>query len=347
MTKNETFKLSERNRQTSIKHLLFSKEACINGTYTPENNNGFPVSFYLNDSRTKENIYEEFRENAIKYFADRSIPWHRSSRTPLPTNMPDNHLLCSQSFCVNVLFYFYDNPLKLNDLLNNLGYNSKEVLPFEFDKPYNVNSPHYICFEWIGLKNYLKEIHNGIVIKDDERTRGEGFTSADFAIRYLDNSNNINLILCEWKYTELYEEKNAKSEKGKKYRYDRVYKKILTYDDCPVKLYNNLEHLDIFDEPFYQLMRLQLLANEIEENEIEADKAHVLLISPEENTNYSNSIISKKLKVFNKTVQEIWSDFVPPNKFKYINTENLFKSLNSIIPKNDWTKYLNLRYKWW
>jgi hypothetical protein len=65
-------------------------------------------------------------------------------------------MCCSQCCCVNALYPFTRNPLLLAELLRNLGYSVDEVLPFNPAKGiFEENG--FVAFEWIGLKNYIKE----------------------------------------------------------------------------------------------------------------------------------------------------------------------------------------------
>jgi len=55
----------------------------------------------------------------------------------------------------------------------------------------------FVTFEWIGLKNYLKE--------PGKRQRGKWVTNVDVLFRFRQNDNRIHLVLVEWKYTESYQ----------------------------------------------------------------------------------------------------------------------------------------------
>ena len=142
MLKEKSFRDKEKKRLSEEKHKFFSENACKNGTCKDHDGKYFPVTFFLNDELTEENIYSDFRSEALQYFQDRKIKWHRSSQTVLPYIKPDHHLCCSQSFCINTLFQFIEKPVELNELLILIGYKSKEVLPFYLDEPFLHNKPH-------------------------------------------------------------------------------------------------------------------------------------------------------------------------------------------------------------
>lgn len=346
MSKEKSFRDKEKKRLTKEKHTMFSEIACINGTYTSFDGKHFPIPFYLNDKLTEENIYGEFRSEALQYFQDRKVKWHRSSQTVLPDNKPDNHLCCSQSFCINTFFQFIEKPIELNKLLVLMGYQSKEVLPFYLDEPFKQDKPHYICFEWIGKENYLDEK----IKAGTKRSRGQYFTSVDFAIRFLDENDKINLILGEWKYTETNSDKMLRFSVNRTDRYSQIYKKSLDKFRDSFNLINNIIHEDLFFEPFDQLMRLTLLAKHMEENrEMDAENVSILLITPSCNNEYNKIFHSPKLINTPKNVAEIWQEIVGAQKFKYVSTEDLFDCIKNInlISNSPWFKYLNLRYKSW
>lgn len=89
----------------------------------------------------------------------------------------------------------------------------------------------------------------------------------------------MQIVLIEWKYTESYSGADLKiSPSGT----DRtgIYRPLFERDDCPF----DKDQLPCFDalfvEPFYQFMRQQFLAHEMERaHEMSADTVSVLHIS--------------------------------------------------------------------
>jgi len=340
-----TFRDTEKKRYIRIKENdeLFSPEARISGSCMNKHGVFVNPKYCLNDKYSEENIFKGFREKAIDYFSKRGIEWHKPKKTKLPIDKPDNHMCCSQSFCVNTLFYFIDKKEELNVLLNKLGFDSIEILPFYLDKPYDERNPHYLCFEWIGNDNYLNEK----IRKGSKRKRGKYFTSADFAIRYKDFNGKISIILGEWKYTEDNKKNDLRYSMHNTDRYLDIYNYSLEIFKGLINCYDDIDYTDLFYEPFDQLMRLTLLAKHIEsEHEMDIQDSSVFLIVPKANKEYSNLFFSPKLVKKSKTVQEIWVDLVGRKKFNYIHTEDLISKINEVIPPSDWAKYLNMRYKW-
>lgn len=104
MLKISDFRNLEKDKYFRLKSELFSKEAQTKGTYRHHLYN-----FCLADGYSEENIYFSFRNEAIRYFTDRHIPWHDGCND---RRLPSNHLCCSQSSCVNFLF-----PMVMNEKL--------------------------------------------------------------------------------------------------------------------------------------------------------------------------------------------------------------------------------------
>jgi len=118
------------------------------------------------------------------------------------------------------------------------------------------------------------------------------------------------------------------------------------FKDRGEDLYNAL-----FFDPFYQFMRLQLLAQEMEYGrEMEADVVSVLHICPEANKEFRERVTSPKLEqVFpNKGALEIWEELVPEGKFMSISIEDLLHTIRQHAGTADegWTNYLSTRYAW-
>lgn len=113
------YKKREKKRLVEIKRALFSSKAVQPGTY-----NGSHYDLCLADDYSGENIYHEFRDNAIAYFRERIIEWHdgKEKRT-----RPSNHLCCSQSACVNVMYPCIHDPEYVRRILGRLGYDVAEV----------------------------------------------------------------------------------------------------------------------------------------------------------------------------------------------------------------------------
>ena len=195
----------------------------------------------------------------------------------------------------------------------------------------------------------MNELSFGKRASDDKRTRGANFTSADFSIRYLDSNDRIVIIIGEWKYTESYgkEYKRFSKSKSKTDRYSKVYAKFLNQPNCNIKIPNAATYDDLFYDPIDQLMRLQLLAQEMEYNkEMNADLVDVLLIVPEKNREFIDNVHSNNLKnILGNNILNVWSGIVQNNKFKYVYSEDLLRNIISVINDKKISEYLSLRYQ--
>lgn len=114
------------------------------------------------------------------------------------------------------------------------------------------------------------------------------------------------------------------------------------------------EHSDgkrqfVLYEPFYQFMRQQFLANEMEKaHELGADIVSVLHIAPSHNRDFRR-VTSPGLAHLGDTAAEIWSRLVRiPDRFISIHTETLFSCFKvSPYPElQDWWIFLLSRYPW-
>ncbi len=334
-----TFRDREKTRYECIKEELFSREAQQKGFYKR-----IPRFFCLADDYSYENLYQGIRDSAITYFIIRGIPWHDGLKG---RHLPSNHLCCSQSCCVNFLFPLVKQPDLLKAIFSHYYPEMSTPLPITEDKPLTDGTHPYISFEWIGIRDYLREAER----KGMSRTRGAYFTSADFTFRFRGNDGRVHLVLGEWKYTEEYGRNYKGSGRSGEVRKDNYInffkdkKGTFSANSNKDKLYDSL-----FYEPFYQLMRLQLLAQEMEYGrEMEADVVSLLHICPEANKEFRERVTSPKLEqVFsNKGVLEIWGELVPEGKFMSISVEDLLYTIERVAVNDQrWVDYLKARYGW-
>jgi len=337
-----TFRDREKARYERIKSGLFSQQVQQNGTYK-----GITRHFCLADEYSYENLYKSVRDSAITYFIIRGIPWHDGLKR---CHLPSNHLCCSQSCCVNFLFPLVKRPDLIKAIFSHYYPEIVEVLPITEDKPLTDETYPFIAFEWIGTRDYLEETKR----KSMHRTRGANFTSADFVLRFRERNGRVHLVLGEWKYTEEYGKNykgSGRSGDVRKNNYIISFRKgegAFSANKDKDKLYESL-----FYEPFYQLMRLQLLAQEMElnkEKEMDADVVSVLHISPEANQEFRNNVASDYLrKSFpGRGVLQIWKELVPKGKFISISVEDFLGTIiqQARIDDREWVDYLERRYGW-
>ena len=314
-----SFRDKEKARQTALKGGLFSAGAEAHGTYL-----GRSYSFCIGGQLAGENLHADHRQRAITYFRERGIGWHGGERGGYASDLPSRHLCCSQSMCVNVLFPFMYQPVALKRTLIDLGYSVSEVLSFAPDEA-NHKEPGYIVFEWIGLCNYLGEHSRGRIATDGERKRGAGFTSADFAVRFMRDDGRVQIVLGEWKYTEFYISKSIQKSRNGTDRLE-IYSKLLSRSDCPIG-HAGVGMEALFFEPFDQLMRLQLLAFEMERcRELDADYVSVLHVAPYQNQELMRVIGSPKLRPLGDDIHSVWSTLVSCGRFKGVSMKELLAS---------------------
>ncbi len=314
---------AERKRQAEFKRhsVDFSDSARHDGLYK-----GKMRDFALPLHCAAENLYVEIRDMAQAYFSQSGIGWHSL-----------NHLCSSQVCCVNFLFPFMNKPDALAVLLRPLFPNIRQMLPLEAPS-------QYVAFEWIGQDNYLGEK----VRKNTPRTRGANFTSADAMVMFEHTNGLRQIVLIEWKYTESY---TSVSKKVASSGTDRsaIYAPLYQQADCPLDKSILPAYDDLFYEPFYQFMRQQFLAHEMERvKEFQAGIVSLLHIAPTRNAEFGQ-VTSPNLRPIGGTVTDIWKRLVKtPDRFMSVSTESLFGkfSVNRFPELMPWYEYVHARYSW-
>lgn len=330
----QTFLESEKKRQISIKPVLYSIAACRDGVFM-----GKPRPFCLHEDHSDENLLPAVRADAIAYFRERTIPWH----TGVGMN-PSNHLCSSQVACVNTLFPLARDAKLLAAVFRSFLPQIRDVLPFNTDGKLPDGTAPALAFEWIGTQNYLGEKRS--------RSRGANATSADFAFRFRRWDGRIELVLGEWKYTEAYstplpspDKLNATRLETYRSAWKRWHKR---QSDLP-------SYESFFSEPFYQLMRLTLLALEMETKlgdkpqELDADIVSIVHVAPAANRNFARSLTSPPLAALGTTVGQIWDRIAPDGRFVRVASESLLTVIDQVASPElgQWREALLRRYDWW
>ncbi len=318
---------AEKERQTRLKRTSpYFTGAREDGTYK-----GKSRAFCLPNRQAEVNLFQEIRQAAIDYFARHDIKWHEGEN-----RMPSNHLCDSQVSCVNFLFPFGDKPEALVKLLQPIFPRIQRVLPMEEEG---------VClsFEWIGKDNYLNEVS-----RNGKRTRGANFTSADAAVLFEREDDICQIALIEWKYTEQYSGTSLKISRSGTDR-TRIYAPLYEREDCPLNKALLPHFSALFYEPFYQLMRQQFLAHEMERaRELGADIVSLLHIAPARNYDFQK-VTSPALVPLGTSVTEIWKRLVhTKDRFVSVTTEKLFgRSPAEKFPELEaWWSYIKERYSW-
>jgi hypothetical protein len=318
---------SEKKRLSAWKELTpyLSERARSPGVFRKR-----PRDFCLPRACAEENLYDEIRLAALGYFAAYGVMWHQGQRCKC-----SNHLCDSMVSCVNFLFPFADKPEALATLLRSVFPSLRRVLPME-------ESGLWMAFEWIGLENYLGELVRG----NRGRTRGANFTSLDAAVCFEDASGRIQIALIEWKYTESYRRSSkARGKSGAKRQ--RIYCSLFEAPDSPIDSTKVPDYLDLFYEPFYQMMRQQLLAREMEKaHELGAEVVTVVHVSPAKNTDLQR-VTSPGLSSLGGSATEVWKSLLrTPGRFIEVHTEDLLRAFDvSAFPAlTGWHGYVESRY---
>lgn len=319
---------SEKSKQAEFKATApyFSESARSNGDYK-----GKSRPFCLPIEYAEQNLVPEIRETALAHFNKHKIKWHDGQH-----GKPSNHLCDSQVCCVNFLFPFADQPAAL----------ARVFQPFfpELDHMLPVEDGLYVSFEWIGQQNYLGEK----ISRNGQRTRGANFTSADSIVMFQRTDEQRQAVLIEWKYTESYGGSFLKFSKSGTDRTD-IYRHLFEGKDCPIRR-DVLPCFDaLFYEPFYQFMRQQFLAHEMEKvRELGANIVSLLHIASVHNTDFRR-ITSPCLRSLGESATEVWAKLVKPtDRFMSVSTEQLFGNLSTeqLPEMRAWLAYIAARYTW-
>lgn len=321
------FLQSEKPKQAAFKIASpsFSPSARADGVYK-----GHAYPFCLPVEFAAENLYPGIRQSAREYFARHGIHWHDGQ-----AGNPSNHLCDSQVCCTNFLFPFADQPLALAALLGH-QFEIGEMLPIE--------DGQYVAFEWIGAQNYLGER----VPRNGQRTRGANFTSADAAVLFRRPDGTKQMVLIEWKYTESYSSTPLQVAPSGTDR-TKIYEHLWLAEDCPLDKRRIPSFGSLFYEPFYQFMRQQFLAHEMEKaHELGVDVVSLLHISPEHNADFKR-VTAPDLAGLADSATGVWKKLVKPqDRFAAISTEMLFGwfPAEEFPQMKDWWEYISQRYNW-
>ena len=289
---------------------------------------GFGGSAYrLHPEHRPLNLAPEIREAAPAYFAANGINWHQHA----------NHALSSQVSCLNFLMPLAVRP----GLLARIVGQALDIAPptmLEVERGPD-QSPWFVGFEWIGRADYLNEAG-----KSGARTRGANATSADAIVRFV-HEGRTEALLIEWKYTESYGAPIPSS--GNEVRLTR-YKDLAFAPDGPIRSDLGLTVPDFFREPFYQLMRQQMLAFRMQEaREDCAERVRVLHISSAGNQTL-HAVTAPGLRRFGDDAFRVFhSLLVRPDNFVSRTTEAVFGQAlaNADANARPWSDYLLERYR--
>ncbi len=266
----------EKQRAKAVKLIAKKNEVFnggVGGKYFMRSERDFVLTDY------EKNFFQSIKNEAIEYFKHNGISWWGGKR-------PTGHTLSSQIACINHLFAIRKDKAAVLSLLSNISNDFVDVYEITTDK-YN---PAYIQFESVSDKDHLRE---------EQSNRGSNCTSIDALIFGQHKDGSKWIIPIEWKYTEHYQNQNKAIEGAKKDPKNckgEVRKGRYTDLINNSKQLNSENHYCYYFEPFYQLMRQTLWAEQMIANKetetIKADNYLHLHIIPKGN----KDLLHKKYK---------------------------------------------------
>ena len=262
----------------------------------------------------ENNFYPSIYKGVIDYFAQNEISWWGGKR-------PTGHVLSSQIACLNHLFWLRHDPDAVLAVARAVHPSFIDVFEIKSDKE---GSRGYIQFEAVSNGNYLNE---------GKSKRGVNCTSVDALIYAAKQDGSKWLIPIEWKYTESYGNSNKALEGHKKNPTNckgSVRKKRYTDLINRSDQLTSSDHTCYYYEPFYQLMRQTLWAEQmIEHKNDETVKTDYFLhvhVVPGGNKN----LLEKKYKCSGgKNMKETWCSLLKDqSKYHLVTPETLLGCVN-------------------
>ena len=250
----------------------------------PSDDKGMRHGHLLAQGHEEENLYPGLRgaDGAVKFFRDRGIKWHRTSRSGdvRGGKGPTRNMASSMVACVNFLLPLRDIPHALSAVARSIDSDVEDVIPIEHEGRV---SP--VEIEWIGLGRPLEV--------DARPTRGANVTSVD-AFMVARAGSNLRAYLIEWKYVEDYRIGDYKGMgprgETRRARYAHLYA------DESSSFHGGVHMDELLYEPFYQIMRLRLLADRmVKRRELNVTEAKVVVVVPRQNRAYRERITSEPL----------------------------------------------------
>lgn len=282
-------------------------------------------NFVLSDGYN--NLYELIRNDVIRYFFENKISWWGGDN-------PTGHVLSSQIACLNHLFPLRNDKNAVLEIVKSILPDFIDVFEIETDK----SLPGFIQFEAVSNNDHLNE---GIP------TRGSNCTSIDALIFAQHKDGSKWLIPIEWKYTEYYQDENKATEG---YSQDpenckgEVRKRRYTDLINNSKQLKSGDHSCYYYEPFYQLMRQTLWAEQMilnkEKEIIKADNYIHLHVIPEEN----KDLLEKIYPCSGLNMETTWRAHLHnQDKYMIISPKDLLSKIR-IFNEKDQFSYLSTRY---
>jgi hypothetical protein len=322
-----SYKEKEKQRQLQ---LLIEDSSLFNNAKRGALYRNIPRDFFLADIDAKNNLYNSIINDALKYFHDNKISWWGGTTVT-------GHLLSSQVACLNHLFAIRKDENTVLSVANCItGESFAKVFPVDCDE-----DSQYIAFEVVSKADHLNESKEKKTL-----TRGSNCTSIDALILAERPNGKRCMIPIEWKYTEDYGNTNKAQEDGKgshakgknrlhsysKLMTESVYLKSLSEMGC-----ESYAISEFFVEPYYQLMRQTLWAEQMIKNsyaeDIKADDFIHLIVIPSGNISLRNKI-SK------------WQIMLKKGRFLIVDPKSIVDVIEKIDKYFELAGYLKKRYNY-
>ena len=324
-----SFGQRERKRQAAFRE----------GLTTPTDPVGLKHDYLLALGCEEENLFPTLRgeDGSLRYFAERNIKWWqaRVSGDASDGKRPTRNMASSQIACVNFLLPLVDIPGALTAVLQAIDDDVTGVVDIEHE---GTSSP--VELEWIGLDHALEG--RGV------KSRGANSTSVD-AFMVAETPGGRRAYLMEWKYVEEYrtvDKGRGPQGETRRRRYAHLYEKSPSF--------NRKVPFDAWlFEPFYQLLRLRLLADRMVRNrELGVSEAKVVVVVPEGNRAYRERVTSPPLaQAFpDRTVSSIVEETLvhPDRAYASVSQAVLADSVRESLESTEtsWGCYHRERYGW-
>lgn len=304
------------NEVLHIQNLILTTQI-FNGD--PGNGKFGDKSYPYHLQTASNNLYDPCRSQICDYIDKNGIGWWNGS---LPNNP-----LSSQVACLNHLFPIRNDKKAVLALVKEICPEIVDVIKIETDEK---SMQAYIQFEAITDTDHLNEKRS---------TRGSNCTSLDALIVGKHKDGRTILFPIEWKYVEAYGNTDkASGAPGvtRKMRYDELIKHSKQLKQSVPDIY--------YHEPFYQLMRQTLWAEQMIEfkndETIKADNFIHIHVVPSEN----KQLLDKTYKVSGKNMEESWRDhLIDQSKYRLITPKVLMAPVND-KKYFDLIDYLRMRY---
>ena len=235
---------------------------------------------------------------------------------------------------MNSLAPFLHKPEALAELLRPFFPDIVRMLPVEEDG--------FVTFEWIDPDNLLGEQPK----LGTERHRGAGNTSIDAAVLYESSGGSNVFLMLEWKYSESYPSVYKRFRTDGSDRVD-PYRELFYGPFSPINLEIAPRIEDFLYEPFYQLLRQQLLAAQFREvGDPGIDQVRLVHVVVSENKPL-RAVTSPKFRELGYDAYEVWKSLlVDPEDFILIDTEDLFRAVpvERFPDLEPWLLYMKSRY---